>query len=54
MERYPILVQCDKRGQIVIPKNIRLDLGIDEKKGFMVYSVTQEGILLKVVDVKSR
>ncbi|MCK5107914.1 MAG: hypothetical protein KAQ83_04255 [Nanoarchaeota archaeon] len=52
MKRYPTLVQCDKRGQIVIPKNMRLDLGIDSKKGFIVYSVTSEGILLKVVDIK--
>jgi len=51
MEKHPILVQCDKRGQIVIPKNIRLDLGITNKKGFMVYSVTEKGILLKLVDV---
>ena len=52
MNKCPILVQCDKRGQIVIPKNIRLDLGINNKKGFMVYSVTDDGILLKIVSLK--
>ena len=52
MKKYPTLVQCDKRGQIVIPKNIRLDLGINGNKGFVVYSVTGEGILLKIVDLK--
>jgi len=52
MSKCPILVQCDKRGQIVIPKNIRLDLGINSKKGFAVYSVTEKGILLKIVNIK--
>jgi AbrB family looped-hinge helix DNA binding protein len=52
MKKQPILVQCDKRGQIVIPKNIRLDLGINGNKGFEVYSVTGKGILLKVVNKK--
>ena len=52
MTRHPTLVQCDKRGQIVIPKNIRLELGIDKKSGFIVYSVTKEGILLKRVKLK--
>ena len=52
MARYPTLVQCDKRGQIVIPKNIRLELGINKKTGFAIYSVTKEGILLKRVKLK--
>ena len=52
MNRYPILVQADKRGQIVIPKNIRLELGLDKKIGFIVYSVTKEGILLKKITIK--
>ena len=50
MKRYPKLVQVDKRGQIVIPKEIRQDLGIDEGTGFWMYSITDEGILLKKVD----
>ena len=50
MKKYPKIVQCDKRGQIVIPKDIRRDLGIEEGTGFWVYSVTDEGILLKKID----
>ena len=52
MSKYPILVQADKRGQIVIPKNIRLELGIDKNTGFTIYSVTKAGILLKKVTIK--
>ncbi len=51
MKKFPKLVQCDKRGQIVIPKDIRLDLNIEEGTGFWMYTVTDEGILLKKVDV---
>ncbi len=40
----------DQRGQIVIPKDIRLELGIDEGSGFLVYSIHDEGILLKKID----
>jgi len=50
MKKYPKIVQCDSRGQIVIPKDIRRDLGIEEGAGFWVYSVTDEGILLKKID----
>ncbi len=50
MRRYPKLVQCDKRGQIVIPKDIRNELKVGEGTGFWMYSVTNEGILLKKVD----
>ncbi|MBN2142358.1 AbrB/MazE/SpoVT family DNA-binding domain-containing protein [Candidatus Woesearchaeota archaeon] len=50
MKRYPKLVQCDGRGQIVIPKEIRRDLGIDEGSGFWMYSILEEGILLKKLD----
>lgn len=50
MKKYPKLVQCDKRGQIVIPKDIRQDLNIEEGTGFFVYSITNEGILLKKVE----
>ncbi len=51
MKKYPKIVQCDSRGQIVIPKDIRQDLKIDEGTGFWMYSVTNEGILLKKIDV---
>lgn len=50
MKKYPKLVQVDKRGQIVIPKDIRADLGIEEGTGFWVYSISNEGILLKKVE----
>ncbi|MFC1741203.1 AbrB/MazE/SpoVT family DNA-binding domain-containing protein [Nanoarchaeota archaeon] len=49
MKKYPKIVQCDKRGQIVIPKDIRQELGVDEGSAFWMYSITEEGILLKLV-----
>jgi AbrB family looped-hinge helix DNA binding protein len=51
MKKYPKIVQCDSRGQIVIPKDIRHDLHIDEGTGFWMYSITDEGLLLKKVDI---
>lgn len=50
MKKYPKLIQCDKRGQIVIPKDIRSELKIGEGTGFWMYTVTDEGILLKKID----
>ncbi|MBN1386415.1 AbrB/MazE/SpoVT family DNA-binding domain-containing protein [Candidatus Woesearchaeota archaeon] len=49
MKRYPKIVQADARGQIVIPKDIRSELDIDEGTGFYVYSISDEGILLKKI-----
>jgi len=49
LKKYPKLVQCDKRGQIVIPKDIRQALNIDEGAGFWVYAIEDEGILLKKI-----
>ena len=40
-------VKVSKKGQIVIPKDVRRDLGIEEGSGFWVFSVGDEGILLK-------
>ena len=51
MKKYPKIVQCDSRGHIVIPKYIRHDLHIDEGTGFWMYSITDEGLLLKKVDI---
>ena len=53
MKKYPKLLQCGKRGQIVIPKDIRSELRIDEGTGFWAYSIEGEGLLLKKVDVQS-
>lgn len=50
MKKYPKVIQTDNRGQIVIPKDIRRELGIDEGTGFWVYSLSDEGILLKKID----
>ncbi|MFH0979141.1 MAG: hypothetical protein V1837_07640 [Candidatus Woesearchaeota archaeon] len=50
MKKYPKLLQCDKRGQIVIPKDIRSELKITEGTGFWVYSIDQEGLFFKKVD----
>jgi AbrB family looped-hinge helix DNA binding protein len=50
IKKYPKLVQCDKRGQIVIPKEIRAELGIEEGTGFWTYIISDEGILLKKID----
>jgi len=52
MKKFPKIVQVDSRGQIVIPKDIRRELGIDEGTGFYMYTVTDEGILLKKIDSK--
>ncbi len=50
MKKYPRIVQADSRGQIVIPKDVRRELGIDEGTGFFMYTITGEGILLKKID----
>ena len=50
MKKYPKVVQCDKRGQIVIPKDLRLDLGIDEGTAFWMYSISDEGLFLKKIN----
>jgi AbrB family looped-hinge helix DNA binding protein len=49
MKKHPKVVQADSRGQIVIPKEIRQELGIDENTAFFVYSISEEGILLKKI-----
>ncbi|MBN2457926.1 AbrB/MazE/SpoVT family DNA-binding domain-containing protein [Candidatus Woesearchaeota archaeon] len=49
MKQYPKIVQSDSRGQIVIPKDIRQELGIADGTGFLMYTVADEGILLKVI-----
>ncbi len=53
VKKYPKLVQCDSRGQIVIPKDLRRELKIEEGTGFWMYTITDEGILLKKVNTPS-
>jgi AbrB family looped-hinge helix DNA binding protein len=52
MKKYAKLVQADARGQIVIPKEVRSDLGIENGTGFYLYVIENEGILLKIVPQK--
>lgn len=52
MKKYPKIVQIDQRGQLVIPKDVRDELNIEEGTGFWIYVITDEGILLKKIDSK--
>ena len=52
MKKYPKLVQCDARGQIVIPKDIRQELGLDEGSGFWLFTISDEGILIKKIPLE--
>jgi len=52
MKKYSKTIKCDERGQLVIPKDIRADLSIGEGTGFLMYSLTNEGILLKKIDAQ--
>ncbi|MBI4738124.1 AbrB/MazE/SpoVT family DNA-binding domain-containing protein [Candidatus Woesearchaeota archaeon] len=52
MKKYPKIVQCDARGQIVIPKDVRQELGIEAGTGFWMFTVTSEGILLKKIPLE--
>jgi AbrB family looped-hinge helix DNA binding protein len=52
MKRTPKFLQTDARGQIVIPKEIRVALGIDENTSFIAYLIDNEGIFLKKIDAK--
>ncbi len=50
MKKYHKQIKCDSRGQMVIPKDIRSDLSIEEGTGFLLYTITKEGILLKKIE----
>lgn len=52
MKRYAKIIQSDKRGQIVIPKDVRCELNLDEGSGFYLYVIENEGILLKTIPSK--
>ena len=45
-------MQVDARGQLVIPKDIRREIGVDEGTGFLIYSISDEGILLKKIEAE--
>ncbi|MBD3313005.1 AbrB/MazE/SpoVT family DNA-binding domain-containing protein [Candidatus Woesearchaeota archaeon] len=47
MVLIPHVVQAGKRGQIVIPKELREKLGVEEAD-FDLYSVGDNGMLLKL------
>ena len=53
MKKYHKQIKCDIRGQLVIPKDIRSDLNIEEGTGFLLYTITSEGILLKKIKPES-
>ena len=48
-KKYPKVVQCDSRGQIVIPQGIRKEQKLEEGAAFWVYQ-TEDGIFLKKID----
>ena len=50
MRKYAKAISCDKRGQLVIPKEVRKELSVDEGTAFWVFYVEGEGILLKRID----
>jgi AbrB family looped-hinge helix DNA binding protein len=52
MKRFAKIVQVDSRGQFVIPKDVRQELGLVEGAGFYLYIIENEGILLKTVPSK--
>ena len=45
--KKPKVVQCDVRGQIVIPKSLREKLRIDDGTAFWIYDSDNEHIELK-------
>jgi AbrB family looped-hinge helix DNA binding protein len=52
MKKYAKITQTDSRGQLVIPKEIRQELNIQEGTGFYMYIIENEGILLKTIPIK--
>ena len=41
--------QIDKKGQIVIPKNLRDKMKISEGTGFFIYEISSDSIILKKI-----
>ena len=52
MKKFAKIVQTDSRGQLVIPKEVRQELNIEEGTGFYMYIIENEGILLKNIPIK--
>jgi AbrB family looped-hinge helix DNA binding protein len=52
MKKFAKIIQSDMRGQIVIPKDVRRELNIDDGTGFYLYVIENEGILLKTIPIK--
>lgn len=52
MKRYAKLLQMDERGQLVIPKDVRQEMGLDAGVGFALYALDNEAILLKPIPMK--
>ena len=46
---HPKIVQCDKRGQIVIPKSIRNSLKLKENSAFWILTNQKGEIILKPI-----
>jgi len=49
MKKYAKIVQSDPRGQIVIPKDVRTELSMEEGAGFYIYIIENEGLFLKKI-----
>lgn len=52
MKKYPKKVSSDYKGQLVIPKEVRKELLIEEGTAFWVFVIENEGILLKKISVE--
>jgi len=53
MDKYAKIVQADKRGQIVIPQEIRHKMKLEEGAAFWVFEV-EDGIYLKKVEAPKK
>jgi len=52
MKKFAKIIQTDSRGQIVVPKEVRQELNIEDGTGFYLYVIENEGILLKTIPQK--
>ncbi|MGV8150300.1 MAG: AbrB/MazE/SpoVT family DNA-binding domain-containing protein [Candidatus Woesearchaeota archaeon] len=52
MKKFAKIIQTDLRGQVVIPKEVRQELNIEGGTGFYLYTIENEGILLKIIPQK--